>query len=182
MAEARRLHAARQFDKAEETYQEVLTRDQDNVYTLSHLAFTQLESGKLAEAEKNILRAEKLAPDDPGTLSVLGQLRHRQGKYDEAFEILSRAAQLDPKDADIQNSLGVTLSQKGMRLASQTAFRRAIQLNPEYADAHRNLAISYLSQTPPLVELARYHYDKAVAAGSPRNEAFEKELESKKAK
>jgi len=74
------------------------------------------------------------------------------------------------------------LTQKGMRLAAQTAFRKAIQLNPEYADAHQNLAISYLSQTPPLVELARYHYDKAVAAGWPRSEAFEKELESKKAK
>ena len=182
VADARRFSAAREFDKAEETYQAILKKDQDNVYTLSHLAFTQVESGKLAEAEKNVLRAEKLAPDDPGTLSVLGQLRYKQGKYDEAFEAFSRAAQLDAKNADIQNFLGVTLTQKGMRLAAQTAFRKAIQLNPEYADAHQNLAISYLSQTPPLVELARYHYDKAVAAGWPRSEAFEKELESKKAK
>lgn len=182
VAEARRLSAARQFDKAEETYQEVLKKDQNNVYTLARLAFTQVESGKLTEAEKNILRAQTLAPDDASTLSVLGQLRYKQGKYDEAFEVFSRAAQMDPKSADIQNFLGVTLSQKGMRLAAQTAFRKAIQLSPDYADAHQNLAVSYLSQKPPLVELARYHYDKAVAAGWPRNEAFEKELESRKVK
>jgi len=182
IAEARRSMGSGQFDKAEQTYQEILKRDQKNVYTLAHLASIQVSAGKLEEAEKNLLLAQEQTPNDAFTLSVLGQLRYQQGKYDEAFEAFSRAAQLDPKSADIQNFLGATLSHKGMRVPAQSAFRRAIQLSPDYADAHQNLAVSYLSQTPPLVELARYHYQKALAAGYPRNEAFEKELESKKAK
>jgi tetratricopeptide (TPR) repeat protein len=182
VAQARRFFAARQFDKAEETYLEMLKRDENNVYTLANLASIQIEVGKLEEAEKNVLRASAQAPDDSFTLSVLGHLRYRQARYDEAFETLSRAAQLDPKNADIQNFLGVTLIQKGFRSSAQAAFRRAIQINPDYADAHYNLASACLGQTPPLVELARYHYQKAQAAGFPRNEAFEKELESKLAK
>lgn len=182
VAEARRLTAAKQYDKAEETYQEVLKRDQNNAYTLANLASIQIEAGKLAEAEKNAMRATAQAPEDPFAISVLGHLRYQQGKYDEAFEAFSRAAQLDPKSADIQNFLGVALSQKGLRSSAQTAFRKAIQLSPDYADAHQNLAVSYLGQSPPLVELARYHYQKALATGFPRSEAFEKELDSKKAK
>ena len=39
----------------------------------------------------------------------------------------------------------------------------------------------YIVQQPPLVELARWHYQKALAAGNPRNPALEKMLEAKKA-
>jgi hypothetical protein len=37
----------------------------------------------------------------------------------------------------------------------------------------------YAEQTPPLVELARWHYQKALAAGQPKNPDLEKILERK---
>jgi Flp pilus assembly protein TadD len=105
---------------------------------------------------------------------VLGQLKFRQEKYDDALDALSRAAKMDPQDAQIQNYLGITLSQKGMRGPAETALRKAIQLDPDNASAHHNLAVVYLTQKPPLVELARWHYQKAVTAGHPRNPEMEK--------
>ena len=45
--------------------------------------------------------------------------------------------------------------------------------------AHNNLAVIYISQQPPLAELARWHYQKALDAGQPRNPDLEKMLADK---
>jgi hypothetical protein len=50
-------------------------------------------------------------------------------------------------------------------------------LDPAYPNAHNNLAVMYLTQRPPLVELARWHYQKALAGGFPRNPDLEKMIE-----
>jgi Flp pilus assembly protein TadD len=179
-AEAQRDFEARNYEQAERKYREVLRRDEKNVNTLANLATVQLEMGHLEDAEKNLQAAVSIAPDDAFTLSILGNLKFRQGKYDEALDALSRAAKAEPQNAEIQNFLGLTLSQKGMRNAAEAAFRKAILLNPNYAGAQNNLAVFYLTQQPPSVELARWHYDKAVAAGFPRNPELEKLLDEKK--
>jgi Tfp pilus assembly protein PilF len=59
---------------------------------------------------------------------------------------------------------------------AETALRKAIQIDPNYAAAQNNLAVIYLSQKPPLVQLARWHYQKALDAGQPRNPDLEKAL------
>ena len=178
--DAQKDFSAGNYKQAERKYQEVLRRDPKNINTLANLATVQLEMGHLEDAEKNLKTATAVAPDDGFTLSILGNLKFRQGKYDEAMDALSRAAQAEPQNAEIQNFLGLTLSQKGMRSAAEAAFRKAILLNPNYGGAQNNLAVFYLTQQPPSVELARWHYDKAVAAGFPRNQELEKLLDDKK--
>jgi len=179
VAEAQRLYANRQLDKAEEKYLQVLQQDSKNVPTLANLAAIQLDLDHLETAEINIKQALGLAPNDPYSLFVLGRLKFRQKKYDEAVDALSSAAKLDPQDAQIQNFLGLALSEKGLRGPAETALRKAIQLDPGYANAHNNLAVVYITQQPPLVELARWHYQKALAAGFPRNPELEKMLNAK---
>jgi len=71
------------------------------------------------------------------------------------------------------------LSHKGLRTQAEAALRKAIELNPDYPAAHNNLAAIYISATPPLVELARWHYQKALQAGQPHNPELEKELAEK---
>ena len=178
-AEAQRLFASKQYEKAEETYLEILRRDEKSVYTLANLATIQLEMGHLDEAETRLKQALASSPNDAYSLSILGYLKFRQEKYDEALNALSRAAELDPRNAEIQNYLGVILSQKGLRSAAETAFRKAIQLEPNYGSAHNNLAVFYASQQPPWLGLAWWHYQKALAAGQPHNEELEKMIESK---
>ena len=112
-------------------------------------------------------------------LSTLGYLKFRQEKYDDACSVLSRAAQLDPKNPEIQNYLGVALSHKGLRPQAEAALRCAVQLAPDYAPAHNNLAVIYLSQENPVPALARWHYQKALDAGQPRNPDLEKMLADK---
>lgn len=181
VASAQRHFAAKEFDQAEQDYLQILRRDENNVYTLANLAAIQLERGNLDDAEKNVKKAQATAPDDAYSLSILGYVKFRQEKYDDALDALSRAAKLNPQSAEIQNYLGVTLSHKGLRGPAETALRKAITLEPGYGAAHNNLAVIYITQNPPSVELARWHYQKARAAGHPRNEELEKSLNEKAA-
>ena len=179
VVEANRYYANKQLDKAEQTYLQVLRQDNKNVATLANLASIQLDLGHFDAAEINIKQALALAPDDSYGLEVLGRLKFRQKKYDEAIDALSRAAKLDPKNAETQNYLGLALSEKGLRGPAETALRKAVELDPNYAEAHNNLAVAYITQQPPLVELARWHYQKALAAGLPHNPALEKMIADK---
>ena len=181
VSQAQQDFSAGSYQQAEQKYLEVLHHDDKNVNTLANLATIQLEMGHFEDAEKNLKAALAVAPGDAFSLSILGNLKFRQAKYDEALDALSRAAKVDPRNAEIQNFLGLTLSEKGMRSAAETAFRKAILLNPNYGGAQNNLAVFYLTQQPPSVELARWHYEKAVAAGFPRNPDMEKMLDAKKA-
>jgi tetratricopeptide (TPR) repeat protein len=165
LAEARRHVLAHEMDKAEQTYMQILKLDEKNVSTLADLASIQIELNHMTEAEKNVKAALALDPDNEYSVFVLGRLRFDQDKFDDALEAFSRAAELDPRDAENQNYLGITLSEKGLRGPAETALRKAIQINPRNADAHANLAVIYITQQPPLVELAKWHYEKALAAG-----------------
>jgi Flp pilus assembly protein TadD len=180
-AEAQRSFASRRFEEAERKYLEILRHDINSVYTLANLAAIQLELGRLAEAEKHVKQALAQSPNDSYSLSILGYLKFRQESYDDAVDALSRAAELDPQNPEIQNYLGVALSHKGMRKPAETALRKAVVIEPGYGSAQNNLAVFYATQNPPWIGLARYHYQKALDAGHPRNEELEKILEQKSA-
>jgi tetratricopeptide (TPR) repeat protein len=179
VADAQRAFADQRYEEAEQKYLQVLRLDEKNVYTLGNLAAIQSELNHLDAAEKNLQQALAIEPDDAFSLSLSGYLKFRQQKYDEALDLLSRSAKLNPLSAETQNYLGITLSHKGMRGPAETALRKAIQLNPGYGSAHNNLAVIYITQQPALVELARWHYQKALASGMPRNVSLEKMLEEK---
>ncbi len=179
VAEAQRCFAAKQYDKAESAYLQVLNQDPKNVPTLGNLAAIEVEAGHLDKAETNIKQALALDPDDPYSLYVLGILRFRQTKYDDALDALARSAKLDPQNAEVQNYLGLTLSEKGMRIPAEAALRKAVELQPGYAGAHYNLAVVYATEQPPATALARWHYEKAIAAGYPRNPDLEKRFDAR---
>jgi len=179
VAEAERFFAARRYDEAEKKYSEALRLDEKNALTLANLAACQLEQNRLDEAEANLKRALQSEPNDAQSLSLLGILRFRQEKFDEALDLLSRSAQLDPQDPQTQNYLGITLSQNGQRIPAETALRKAIQIAPGYGGAHHNLAVIYATQQPPFVELARWHYQKALASGHQPNAELERLIEGR---
>ena len=179
VAEAESFFSARHYDRAEADYLKILQSDANNPLILGNLAAIELQEGKLDDAEKHIQAAVAQDPNDAFNLATLGYLKFKQDKYDEALDALSRAEKLDPENPEIQNYLGVTLSSKGLRSQAEAALRKAIALNPNYADAQYNLAVIYISQTPPLVELARWHYQKSLQAGHPHTPELEKMLAEK---
>jgi Flp pilus assembly protein TadD/predicted nucleic acid-binding Zn-ribbon protein len=181
LAEAQHAFAAHRYDEAEKKYQEVLQMDDKDVATLQKLAATQLEQSHPKDAAFTLKRALDLSPVDAHSLLLMGIAQFDQEKYDDALDYLSRSAHADPQNAETQNYLGITLSQKGQRAAAETALRKAVELSPGYASAHYNLAVVYATQKPPFNELARWHYQKALAFGHPQNSDLEKMMEKKEA-
>lgn len=181
VAQAEKHFKNKDYAKAEENYLAILRQDEKNAYTHANLGAIQLEMGRLDEAEKHITQALETSPDDAYAVSLLGYLKFRQEKYDDAIVALNHAAKLNPQNADIQNYLGVTLTQKGLRGPAEQAFRKAVVLDNNHGGAHNNLAVFYAAETPPNIPLARFHYQKALAAGHPKNPEVEKLFEKKEA-
>lgn len=179
LADAQRAFTARRFDEAEKKYQEAIRLDGKNVSAFQKLAAAQLEQNHPKDAEVTLKRALEQNPSDPRALLLMGIAKFDQEKFDEALDVLSRSAQLDAQNPETQNYLGITLSQKGQRAAAETALRKAIQIDPGYKSAHYNLAVIYATQQPPFVELARWHYQKALAYGHAANPELEKVIEKK---
>src|SRR5262249_43719938 len=148
-------------------YLQIVKMDEKNVPALANLAAIEVEQKHLDDAETNVKRALAVDSEDAYTLYILGLVKFNQKKNDDALDALSHAAKVDPQDAKIQNYLGLVLSEKGMRGPAETALRKAVELQPSYGGAHQNLAVFYLTQQPPYPALARWHYQKAIAAGSP---------------
>lgn len=174
VTDAERAFRAERYDEAEAKYLQALAADENNVHLLANLAACQLQQNKLAAAEATLKKALAQDSMDPDALSLQGLLEFRQENYEAAEKTLSLAAEVNPESALTQNYLGVTLSQKGLRKQAETAFRKAIQIDPNYAEAHYNLAVVYARQEPAFPALARYHYEKAIAGGQPRNPELEK--------
>ncbi|HTV43223.1 MAG TPA: tetratricopeptide repeat protein [Candidatus Sulfotelmatobacter sp.] len=176
VAEAQSYFTNREYDKAAADYEAVLSQNESSPLALANLASTELEQNKLSDADAHVQAALALDPNDPFSLAVLGRVRFCEGNLDGALDALDRAVKLDPENPHIENFLGVALAQKGLRVQAETAFRKAVAIDPNYGDAHKNLAIIYLSTVPPMTEMARWHYEKALVAGVPPNPQIEKML------
>jgi cytochrome c-type biogenesis protein CcmH/NrfG len=176
MADGQRLFVAGEFAAAEKKYQEILRQDDKNVFVLTHLANAQLAQNRLEEAEKTVQLALASDPEDPAALLLLGNLRLRQDRLKEALDALTKSAAINPTNAVTQNSLGSALMRNGFQKAAESAFRVALKYDPGFPEAHNNLALVYATKRPPSIELARWHYKKALDYGMPKNVTLEKML------
>lgn len=174
LAQAKQYWVAHDLEKAEEKYLEMIKIDPKNPTLLADLASIQSDLDQVRDADKNIQAALAINPNDDYVLFILGVVKYKEKKMDESLEAFSRAAQVNPQSPQIQDYIGVLLSVKGVRGPAEAAFRKAIQIKPDFADAHAHLALAYITQKPPLVELARWHYQKALDAGHPRDLDMEK--------
>ena len=165
--QARQALASNDYETAAARYDAVLAEHPQSLIALTNLGVTRYQQGRLDAAETVLQKTIAIAPGDSSAWSLLGAIHFRQGKLGIALEELTRAIALDPRNAEAHNFLGIALSEKGQPAAAEQEVRRALELNPDYADAHLNLAVLYAHQQPPLRELARYHYQKALALGSP---------------
>jgi tetratricopeptide (TPR) repeat protein len=154
------------FKQAEKQYQQILTKSPNNVYSLSNLGVVFFRNGKLKAAELTLKKAIAIAPKDEFTHTTLGIVYYQQSKFDDALSELTKSLALNPKSATAHNYLGITASQKGWQEAAEKEMLAALTENPNYADAHFNLAVVYSTSQPPAKELARRHYQKALALGA----------------
>ncbi|MBX7158325.1 MAG: tetratricopeptide repeat protein [Verrucomicrobiae bacterium] len=175
--EAKAFFNTKNYEKAEEKFQEILDRYPDNVYALSNLGVVYFQQAKYKEAEATLSKAVKYEPNDGFSHSILGIVYYMTQRYDDAINTLTRAVTLDPKDPQTRNYLGIACSQKGWLSVAEQEIRKALEINPNYGEAHFNLAVIYASQKPPAKEIANQHYQQAMNLGVKADKNLEKMLQ-----
>lgn len=172
--QANRDYVQGKLPTAEEKYQQAITLDPNNTDYINHLAAIKTRLGKPQEAEPLLRKSLELKLENPSAWLLLGMNALDQQKNNVAFAALVQATLYDPNNARAQNYLGIAAGHKGWNEISEASLRRAIELDHNYADAHFNLAAYYLRHTPPAIELARRHYQRALDLGAAHDPEVDK--------
>jgi tetratricopeptide (TPR) repeat protein len=102
-----------------------------------------LSANKLAEAEKFVDEAVKLAPAHPDVLFVQGVLYLNLRKWTQAQSVLEKAAQMDPSNAHVLGALGMALTDQGKYEAAIVPLEKSLQLEAGGWEAHWALGKAY---------------------------------------
>lgn len=164
------------LDSARLSFEKMRGLSPGHPMALINLGTVLFQQGKFDEAVEMLRQATGTAPDSAEAWTFLGMVFIRQEKFDEALAALARSQVVDPNNARTHNYLGVTIGRKGWFDGAEAELRRALELDPKYADAQFNLTLIYLQRDPPDLELAKYHYQKALALGAPPDESVAKQL------
>ena len=94
---------------------------------LNFLGYSQLERREnLAEAERLIRAASKLAPDNAAITDSLGWAHYVRGDFAQAVQLLERAAKREPAEPAINEHLGDAYYSAGRRFEARYAWQAAL--------------------------------------------------------
>lgn len=97
-----------------------------------------------AEAEKDLLQALAMRPDNPTLLNYIGYSYANNGhNLDKAYEMISRAIDQSPDDAYIVDSMGWVLYRMGRYDEAVTYLENAANLRPYHAVINDHLGDAY---------------------------------------
>lgn len=173
MREAEQFFAKGNLEKADAAYARALGIAPNIPSLLVSAAAVKTRLGKLEESRIILRKALSLDLDNAAAWKLLGMNALEQKRDDEAFACLAQATLHEDNNPRAHNYLGMAAGRKGWGEASEQELRRAVELDPNYADANFNLAVLYLGRTPPLIELARRHYQRALDLGAQRDPVIE---------
>jgi len=175
-AEAGRAFSSGNLPLAEKLYEQALALSPSSPRLLVNLAAVKTRRGKTAESAELARKALSNDWQNPQAWLLLGMNSLESGKDDEALADLMQATLRDEGNPRAHNYLGIAAGRKGWGEVSEKELRRAVELDPGYADANFNLAVFYLGRTPPLIEMVRRHYQRALDLGAPHDAALEARL------
>lgn len=173
MREAEQSFARGELQKADSTYARALAMAPNIPSLLVSAAAVKTRLGKLEESRAMLRKALSLDLENAAAWKLLGMNALEQKRDDEAFACLAQATLHEDNNPRAHNYLGMAAGRKGWGEASEQELRRAVELDPNYADANFNLAVLYLGRNPPLIELARRHYQRALDLGAQHDQAVE---------
>ena len=107
------------------------------------------EAGRLRAAERNLLRAAELAPDQTDALRELATLYLRMGRLEDANAIAARARQLEPRSPATLHAGAEALRSQKRNDEAIAVYREALEMDSESAASHAGIGMA-------LFDLQRY--------------------------
>ena len=122
----------KRFDECIESMKKVIEINREHASALNYLGYLYAERGaNLAEAEKTLLKALSIEPDNGYFLDSLGWIYFKQGRTDEALDKINAAIRKIPPDPTVFDHLGDILSKLGDYPAAINAYRKSLETKPE---------------------------------------------------
>jgi tetratricopeptide (TPR) repeat protein len=116
-------------------------------------ALKALSSNKLADAQKHLDEAVKLAPNHPDVLYAQGILYIDQKNWGQAQGVLEKASQMDPTNGRAFSALGMAFVDDGKFNSAIAPLEKSVQLNSGTWETQWALGKAYYHQQ---------HYDQAL--------------------
>jgi tetratricopeptide (TPR) repeat protein len=133
------------YPKARDAYEKVLSKNPDFVPALNNLAYLYAERlDKLDKASELARKARTLQPADPSTADTLGWILYKQGDYQQAVTILQESADKLSDNPEVAFHLGMASYMMGQTEAARTAFQKAANAPREFPgkqESQRQLAL-----------------------------------------
>lgn len=106
-------------------------------------ALEALRANDLAEADKYLSSALKLAPSHPDVLYLQGVLYMRRDKWSEAQAVLEKATQVDPSHSRALAALGTALCNQGKYELAIEPLEKSLRIHDAAWETHWTLAKAY---------------------------------------
>jgi tetratricopeptide (TPR) repeat protein len=119
------------FEESILSMQKALEIDPKNADALNFIGYSYADRGiHLEEAERLIVEALKIKPDNGYILDSLGWVHFRRNKIESALQHLKRALELLPADANIMEHLGDVYQKIGRNQEALEYYRKAAAIDP----------------------------------------------------
>jgi len=170
LALAAEHHKEGRFDKAEDSYRELLRLRPDNVDALRLLGGIMANRSEFADAEILFRRAISFAPDFSLAIVDLGRLLQDQHRYPEAVECFSRVVEMEPNSPKPRFMRAAALAPLGRTFEALAEYRRVIEIRPKHAGAW--LGLGHTLKTVGRQEEAIEAYRECIRAKPKSGEAY----------
>ncbi len=138
------------WDTAEAAFQNILTLEPQNADARYFLAIIAYQSGRPAEALRQVRQAIASRPHSADCHNLHGVVSIALERHEEACAALRKAIDCEPTFADAHNNLGAALEPLGRFEEADTAYRHALTIQPDYAQAYNNLGRVMLALGQPV--------------------------------
>jgi tetratricopeptide (TPR) repeat protein len=121
----------------------IYSRDMYFIQAGNTIGWLYLTQGRYEEAEKEILTALEIDPENAKTLVRLGDLYFETGRKNEAAELFEKSLSLNPNDFQVLNSLGRYYAEEGRYEKAYDYFERSLEIHPRNGSTLYFLATAY---------------------------------------
>jgi Tfp pilus assembly protein PilF len=135
--EGAQILTLKQFDKALEIFNQVLSLDPNHVKALEARAVIYMQKGELELAQKDLEKAIEIDPENARLYYRLGQIYYRKKDLDTALELFTKAIDLEPTYPAPYMARSQILREKGMEEAADMELDKAVAVQRELAKARK---------------------------------------------
>jgi tetratricopeptide (TPR) repeat protein len=177
IAQASALRDAGKLSEARDAFEEILATSPDDMAAQSgevqvseRMALDARAAGRVDDALADLLRAQKLAPENARLLYDLGILEDEMRLYLDADKTLAHLEQLSPADPLVQYAVARVKLDLGQLGPAEEKMQAYLKVHPDDASAHYGLGRAY--QQGVQLDQARAEFQRSIELRPQQTEAY----------